>query len=58
MKLIVFLLLLIPIASVLRYVLLDVLNDLVVSQKKQRISRTRTKPVATSNDTYVYKKAQ
>lgn len=56
MKLIIFLLLLIPITSVLRYILLDVLNDLVVSQKKQKRSRRRT--VSTSEDTYIYKKAQ
>ena len=54
MKLIIFLLLLIPIEQVLRFVLTDLIDDLVLSEKKQR----RARPVSESNSTYKYKKAQ
>lgn len=54
MKFIIFLFLLIPIISILHFVLTDLIDDLVSSQKKQRKAR----PVSVSNDTYEYQKAQ
>ena len=56
MKICMLLLLLVPVISVLKFVLLDILDDLVAKEKRQR--KTKTVRPSASKETYGYRKAQ